>query len=185
MFVPEHKVLSIMNELDPAGIAMRKRGTIRRRVYYSAGPNESWCYDGHDKLSEWNLFIYGCRDAFSGKWIWLKASWISRDPRVLCTFFLKAILEHNRIPFSTRSDCGVETVDAVSYQFKLHNILGTELDRKTTHKYVKSVRNIKIESAWATFRKAIGHSLELLLSSGVENGIYNPNNLLERYKNFN
>ena len=30
----------MLNDLDPAGVAMRKRGAIRRRVYYSAGPNE-------------------------------------------------------------------------------------------------------------------------------------------------
>lgn len=170
-----------MNEIDPAGVAMRKRGAIRRRVYYSAGPNESWCYDGHDKLSEWHLYIYGCRDAFSGKWIWLQVSWIAKDPRVLCGFFLKAIQRHKVIPFSTRSDCGTETVEAVSYQYKLHEILGTNLDIKTTHKYVRSVHNIKIESAWAIFRKSIGHSLELLLESAVTNEIYNPNNLLQRY----
>lgn len=171
----------MLNDLDPAGVAMRKRGAIRRRVYYSAGPNESWCYDGHDKLSEWNLYIYGCRDAFSGKWIWLQVSWIAKDPRVLCCYFLKAILRHKVVPFSTRSDCGTETVEAVSYQYKLHEILGTNLDIKTTHKYVRSVHNIKIESAWAVFRKSIGHSLELLLESGVKEGIYNPNNLLQRY----
>jgi hypothetical protein len=38
----------------------------------------------------------------------LEVSWIAKDPRVLCCYFLKAIIRHKVVSFSTRSDCGTD-----------------------------------------------------------------------------
>ena len=35
---------------DPDGVSKRNRRKLRRRKYFSAGPNYCWHIDGHDKL---------------------------------------------------------------------------------------------------------------------------------------
>lgn len=46
---------------------------IVRKPLTSAGPNEVWCCDGHDKLSSYGFSIWGMRDKFSRKWLGLWA----------------------------------------------------------------------------------------------------------------
>lgn len=50
-------VAEIQKELDPEGVTRRKQGKLKRRVYYAGGPNESWCYDGHDKLVKYGHYV--------------------------------------------------------------------------------------------------------------------------------
>jgi hypothetical protein len=45
-------VLQLMKELDLEGLMMRQKKQIKRIAYYSEGPNESWCSDGHDKTTK-------------------------------------------------------------------------------------------------------------------------------------
>ena len=40
----------IMKNLDPEGVALRKKRRLHRRKYVSPGPNYAWHIDGHDKL---------------------------------------------------------------------------------------------------------------------------------------
>jgi hypothetical protein len=40
---------------------------VRRSVFDSAGPNEQWACDGHDKLSSIGLPVYGFRDKYGRK----------------------------------------------------------------------------------------------------------------------
>ena len=41
------KVMQIMREVDPAGVEFRRRRRIKRKVYYSCGPNYTWHVDGY------------------------------------------------------------------------------------------------------------------------------------------
>ena len=47
-------------QYDTDGVSRRKRRKLRRRKYFSAGPNYSWHTDGHDKLKP---FGFCCMDA--------------------------------------------------------------------------------------------------------------------------
>jgi hypothetical protein len=44
---------------------------IIRTPLTSAGPNEEWSGDGHDKLNKLGFGVYGIRDKASGKWLGL------------------------------------------------------------------------------------------------------------------
>ena len=59
--------------IDPEGVAARHPTSRRlRRVPLSSdGPNEVWCFDGHDKLCKFGFAIWGVRDKFSRKWLGL------------------------------------------------------------------------------------------------------------------
>jgi hypothetical protein len=63
----------IQKIVDPEGVAGRhpKARRITRTALTSAGPNEVWCCDGHDKLCKYGFAIWGLRDKFSRKWLGL------------------------------------------------------------------------------------------------------------------
>ena len=42
-------VAQIMKHLNPIGVNTRRRGILRRWLYYSQGPNWFWHLDGYDK----------------------------------------------------------------------------------------------------------------------------------------
>jgi hypothetical protein len=67
--VPRVAVEKIMKEIDPEGVQSRKAHRLRRREYYSLGPNSAWHADGYDK--PYGFPIHGCIDGFSRKVIWL------------------------------------------------------------------------------------------------------------------
>ena len=58
-------VYEIMKELDPEGIALRKRKRLIRRRYYGQGPNKIWHVDSYDKLKPYVIAVNGCIDGFS------------------------------------------------------------------------------------------------------------------------
>jgi len=64
-----------MRDFDPESLAQRRPGAakIHRTQLFSAGPNEQWSIDGHDKLSAYGFGIYGIRDVYSGRFLALKA----------------------------------------------------------------------------------------------------------------
>ena len=56
---PRDDVANILRELDPAGTEARKSRKLRRRQFFSAGPNSSWHADGYDKLKPYGFPIHG------------------------------------------------------------------------------------------------------------------------------
>jgi len=81
-----------MHEVAPEGFQLRKPsaksgGSTKKSPGFSstqeapepqiqvttAGPNERWCADHHNKLSKIGMEIFGIRDKSSGKWLGLWA----------------------------------------------------------------------------------------------------------------
>ena len=42
VFVPRSRIRASIHRVDPVNTALRRRVTIRRRVYYAEGPNSVW-----------------------------------------------------------------------------------------------------------------------------------------------
>ena len=56
--VPRQLVASIMREVDPEGVQLRKRRRLHRRTYVSPRPNFAWHADGYDKLKPYGFSIH-------------------------------------------------------------------------------------------------------------------------------
>ncbi|KAI9332539.1 hypothetical protein BDR26DRAFT_937931 [Obelidium mucronatum] len=54
----EDHVSMLLKEIDPNGVADRKKHKLGRRYAWSVGPNERWAFDGHDKLKKYFLAIH-------------------------------------------------------------------------------------------------------------------------------
>lgn len=80
--VTQDVVRELLIIMDPKGVEIRKRNTLRRRQYFNKGPNYLWHFDSYDKLKPYGICINGCIDGFSRHIIWLQASYTSNDPKV-------------------------------------------------------------------------------------------------------
>ena len=66
--------------LDPEEVERRKCKFIKRRVYESCGPMNTFQIGGNDKLKRSGFPIHGCIDGFSRKPMWLVVSTSNNDP---------------------------------------------------------------------------------------------------------
>jgi hypothetical protein len=53
-----------INRVDKLGTQLRKKQTVKRRVYFVPRPNHLWHMDGHHKLIRWGIVIHGIIDGF-------------------------------------------------------------------------------------------------------------------------
>ena len=83
-----------MKVLDPEGPILRNPTArrIERRPLTSAGSNEVWCCDGHDKMNAYGLSIWGIRDKFSRKWLGLWVVPCNRTLEIVTYCYLTAVL---------------------------------------------------------------------------------------------
>ena len=81
-------VAQIMKELDPAGVDARRRKTLKRRLYYSKGPNWVWHLDGYDKLKPFGSDIHRCIDWYSRRVLWPNVLKSNKDPKKVCNLFV-------------------------------------------------------------------------------------------------
>ena len=145
MKVSRKTVYSLMKILDPEGIEIRKKGRLKRREYFSKGPNYLWHIDSYDKLKPFGLCINGCIDGFSRKLIWLNVYCTSSDPRVIGGYYVEAVKELAGCPKLMRGDMGTENSHVAWMQ--------TLLAGEESFLYGASMHNQRIESFWSILRK--------------------------------
>lgn len=85
-----------MHDEDPDGFVKRHPAAkkIPRVPLTSAGPNDEWAGDGHDKLNGIGIGIYGIRDKASGYWLGLWATPTNRDGKIVAYLYLSLVAKH-------------------------------------------------------------------------------------------
>lgn len=62
--VQRERVRQSIKRVDPVGVVLRKKKTIRRRQYKVARPDALWHADGYHKLIKYGIVIHGLVDGF-------------------------------------------------------------------------------------------------------------------------
>ena len=86
----------------------RKRRKLRRRKYFSAGPNYCWHIDVHGKLKPFGFLLHGCINGFSRRLIWVEVSSSNKNPAIIGNFYLGAVRQLQSIPKKLKADDGTE-----------------------------------------------------------------------------
>ncbi|KAK0135212.1 hypothetical protein N1851_028967 [Merluccius polli] len=149
--VRKEDVRLILRELDPRGVTQRQAGRLRRRQYFSRGPNFIWHLDGYDKLKPYGICINGCIDGFSRKMIWLNAYTTNSDPRLIGGYYLEAVERLQGCPRVVRGDLGTENGRVAAFQRFLVPIQPDD----TLNSYLEgaSTANQRIEYWWGFLRR--------------------------------
>ena len=133
------------------GVSRRKRRKLRRRKYFSAGPNYSWNIDGHDKLKPFGFSLHGRTDGFSRRLIWLEVSSSNKKAEVLGKFYLDAVRQLQSIPKKLKADDGTEHAIIQPIRILLQDSVG---DNNSVNSFfiVLSTHNQQIKACWSKLR---------------------------------
>jgi hypothetical protein len=102
-------VLRLLRELDPVGIATRKRRAVARVVYNEFNVNGLWHMDGNELLVRWGITIHGVICGASRMVVSAGAADNKFAPTVHALMF-NAMATYG-IPRKLRADYGTENVD--------------------------------------------------------------------------
>nr|XP_022287686.1 uncharacterized protein LOC111100283 [Crassostrea virginica] len=136
----------IVKMLDEDGVRRRKQRRLRRRQYFSRGPNSVWHLDGYDKLKPYGISIHGCIDGFSRRVIWLEADITNKRPEVVAEYYLSAVQMLKGCPEKIRADPGTENGLIATF----HSCLKSNGSSVT---FGTSTANQRIERFWGLLRQ--------------------------------
>ena len=145
--VPRSRIRASIHRVDPVNTAIRRRVTVRRRVYYADGPNSVWHIDGHHKLIRWRFVTHGGIDGYSRTIVYLRCSGNNQAVTVLRSF-TDAVADYG-IPEKVRTDLGGENVEVWRYMIHAHNSDRSVVVGSSTH-------NERIERLWRDVFRCVG-----------------------------
>ena len=72
--IQRSRLRACIHRIDPYTIELRRRETVRRRVYSVENPNSLWHIDGNHKLIRWKLVVHGGIDGKTRTIVFLNCS---------------------------------------------------------------------------------------------------------------
>ena len=184
LVVKRDTVYYLLKIADPEGVAFRYANKLKRRTYFSPGPNFIWHLDGYDKLKPFGFAIHGCIDGYSRMILWLEVATTNNDPTVIGYYFLKTVLGLKFVPTVIRSDKGTENVLVECLQIALRMDHQDNLSGEKSFMRGKSVHNQRIESFWAQMRHHSADFFIYLFKSMIEKGLFNGSDLHKKCLQF-
>ena len=166
--VRKEDVRLILKELDPRGVLMRQARRLRRRNYFSQGPNFIWHMDSYDKLKPFGICVNGCIDGFSRKIVWLKAYNTNSDPKLIGGYYIEAVQRSAGCPRVMRGDLGTENGHVRAFQrflVPMEESLDSYLEGAST-------ANQRIEYWWGFLRKQCVEFWLCLFADLRDNGFF-------------
>nr|XP_033492050.1 uncharacterized protein LOC117263018 [Epinephelus lanceolatus] len=148
--VRKEDVRLVLKELDPRGVSLRQARRLRRRSYFSRGPNFIWHMDSYDKLKPYGICVSGSIDGFSRKIMWLNAYTTSSDPKLIGGYYMDIVQRLEGCPQIVRGDLGTENGQVRGFQ---RFLVPTPPD-STLDSYLDgaSTANQRIEYWWGFLR---------------------------------
>ena len=153
LHVSRNVVRMAMKFIDNTAVERRKRRRLHRRKYENPGPNHCWHVDGYDKLKPYGFAIHGAIDGFSRRVLWLKVATTNNHPQVIALYFIRCVLELNKLPRILRCDRGTENVHLEKIQKVLRRHGSDPFAGLKSFMYGRSTANQRIEAWWSMLRR--------------------------------
>ena len=153
LVVDRETVRELLKILDPEGVELRGRRSLKRRQYRNKGPNYLWHIDGYDKLKPFGFCIHGAIDGFSRRILWLDVGPTNNDPSVICQYFVDCVRQLGGTARVIRADLGTENGDVAAVQRFFRRKAQDDWAGMNSFMYGKSVSNQRIEAWWSILGK--------------------------------
>jgi len=175
--IPRSTVQSLLKELDPVGTEERRKHRLKRRTYFSSGPNECWHVDGYDKLKPFGFPIHGAVDGYSRRVLWSKVTPSNNNPSIVGNFFLDCVSEFQGCPKLLRTDPGTENILMATMQCLLRANGNDEFSGEKAHRYGPSTGNQRVECWWSHLKKSRTTWWINFFKDLVDRGVFLPGNI--------
>ncbi|KAK7461697.1 hypothetical protein VKT23_008124 [Stygiomarasmius scandens] len=163
-------------------IKFRKGRNLVRKQFWSAGVNDIWAFDQHDKWKyKFGLALHVCVDPFSGYILWLKIWWTNSNPVLILSYYTEVVEETGYVCLVTQSDLGTENVGIANAHTVLRQLHDPTLQGTIQHRYMAEKKNVMPEIEWSQLRRRWTPGWEDLLDWGVQQGWYSVENELENF----
>ena len=175
--ITQKLVRQSLSILDPDGVDARSARRLRRRRYFSKGPNYLVHLDGYDKLKQFGFAVHGAIDGFSRKVLWLHVGFTNNDPRYIAQFFVEYVQRINGAPCVIRGDRGTENSLVRDIQLALrlnHN----DTMRHVSFMYGSSTSNQRIERWWRHLTENSTSYWKELFKYLQDTGVFDNTNLI-------
>ena len=176
--VDKESVRHILKALDPEGVELRSRRSLRRRNYYSKGPDYLWHLDGYDKLKPFGFCIHGAIDGYSRRILWLEVGVSNNDPYYVANYFVECIKHLGGVPRCIRADRGTENTNIASIQVLLRRDDTDTLAAEKSFVYGRSVSNQRIEAWWSFLKRNATHWWINLFKDMRDSGVYDEGDFI-------
>ncbi|KAI9058419.1 hypothetical protein FKP32DRAFT_1582018 [Trametes sanguinea] len=180
MRVPESMLFQYFHTVEPEEVQRRKAKKFKRKRFWTAGVNDVWCFDQHDKWLRFGLFFHLGFEPCAGRILYVKVWWTNKNPRLITSYYLNAARHINGIPLVTQSDPGSENFGIANCHTEIRHQLDATLHDTLQHRWMRDKANIKAEIVWMVIRRNWSPGFESILDEGFNNGWYDPANPLEK-----
>jgi len=171
--VRRKELRSAIHRVDPHGLEVRKRYSIKRRAYCVPYPNALWHLDSHHKLIRWRLVIHGAIDGFSRLVLYLECANNNQAATVVNMF--KKGVSYFGLPNQIRSDHGSENVDVWRFMIATHDYdYSCVITGSSTH-------NQRIERLWRDVHRCVGSVFSEIFYSLESEGMLDSLNETDLY----
>ncbi|KAI0711283.1 hypothetical protein C8Q76DRAFT_622842 [Earliella scabrosa] len=166
---------------EPAAVQARKQRKFKRYRFWTAGVNEIWTFDQHDKWGpRFGLWLHVATEPMSGEIKWLRIWWNNSNPRLITKYYLDVARETGAVPLLTQSDPGSENFGIANAHTFIRQTLDPTLCGTLQHRWMRKRMNIKPEIIWSLLGRQWKPGFENVLQLGVDEEWYsNPADPLE------
>ncbi|KAI0640541.1 hypothetical protein C8Q79DRAFT_921410 [Trametes meyenii] len=178
--VPESLLLQYFHVVEPGAVQRRKARKFVRKQYYTAGVNDVWCFDQHDKWLRFGLFFHLGFEPCAGRVLYVKLWWTNHNPQLITSYYINSGRAIQGVPLVTQSDPGSENYGIANCHTEIRQRLDASLEGTLQHRWMRKKTNVKPEIIWSVMRRNWSPAFESILEEGLHAGWYDPGNPLEK-----
>ncbi|PPQ91133.1 hypothetical protein CVT25_013281, partial [Psilocybe cyanescens] len=173
-------VVEYFKIFEPQLVKECKAGQLKRRRFWSAGINDLWAVDQHDKWKKFGLALHTGIYPFPGKIHWMKVWWTNNNPKLIALYYIDRVEATGYMPLVSQSDPGSENYGIVNAQTVLRHWHDSSLVGTIQHRWMRHKKNVMLEIAWSQLRRRFTPGFEDILQCGVTNDWYDIGNPLDQ-----
>ncbi|KAJ7133065.1 hypothetical protein C8R44DRAFT_730264 [Mycena epipterygia] len=166
--ISRNLVTEYFSVYEPELVKERRKNRLCRKRFWAAGVNDLWAVDQHDKWKyKFGLALHSGIDPFIGRIRWMEIWWTNSNPRLILSYYLDT------------SDPGNENFDFANGYTLLRHLQDPDLEGTLQHRWMREKKNVMPETGWSQLQHRFMPDFEDILDVGVNNGWYDPNDLVE------
>ncbi|KAG2087441.1 hypothetical protein BD769DRAFT_1656149 [Suillus cothurnatus] len=179
MSVARSVITSYFAVFEPDLVHERKARCLQRRRFWTAGMNDLFAVDQHNKWLKFGLGLHTGIELFSGCIMWIRVWHSNRNPQLILTYYLDTLEELGHMPMVTQSDPGSENFGIANAHTMLRQWHDPALHGTLQHRWMQNKKNVMPEITWSQLHHRFTPGFESLLDHGVNTSWYDTNNTIQ------